>query len=46
MKPESTEEALYVKMLRFLYERQLEQLGIKAEIIITKNIDFQKENIS
>jgi len=35
-KPESMEEALYVKALRFLYEWALEQLGLEADLIITK----------
>jgi len=40
------EEEVFAKALKFLYERWLEQLGIQAEIIITKKTDLQKENVS
>lgn len=30
------EEDIFVKALRFLYEKRLEQIGVQADIIITK----------
>ncbi len=29
-------EDIFVKALRFLYEKRLEQIGVQADIIITK----------
>ena len=33
------EEDIFVKALRFLYEKRLEQIGVEADIIITKKDD-------
>lgn len=33
------EEDIFVKALRFLYEKRLEQIGVQADIIITKKED-------
>jgi len=37
-------ENVYVKALRFLYERALEQLGLEADLIITKEPPDGKED--
>ena len=37
-----TEDELFEKALRYLYEKRLEQLGITANIIITKKEDGEK----
>ena len=33
------EEDIFVKALRFRYEKRLEQIGVEADIIITKKCD-------
>ena len=33
------EEDIFVRALRFLYEKRLEQIGVEADIIITKKDD-------
>ena len=33
------EEDIFVKALRFLYGKRLEQIGVEADIIITKKDD-------
>ena len=33
------EEDIFVKALRFLYEKRMEQIGVEADIIITKKDD-------
>ena len=33
------EEDIFAKALRFLYEKRLEQIGVEADIIITKKDD-------
>ena len=30
------EEDIFVKALRFLYEKRLEQIGVQADVIVTK----------
>lgn len=37
------EKDIFEKALRLLYERRLEQLGIQADIIITKTDDSPNE---
>lgn len=37
------EEDIFERALRFLYERRLEQLGIQADIVITKIDDSPNE---
>ena len=37
-----TEDELFEKALRYLYEKLLEQLGVTANIIITKKDDGEK----
>ena len=37
-----TEDELFEKALRYLYEKRLEQFGVTANIIITKKEDGEK----
>ena len=37
-----TEDELFEKALRYLYEKRLEQLGVTANIIIAKKEDGEK----
>lgn len=43
---DSTEDVIFEKALKFLFERSLAMAGLQAEVIVTKKTENEKEKVS